>query len=100
MVQPFPSPSLRLNPCELDDLGPFLDFVSDELAEIGWRARQWHSAQVRKPCLDLGMSKTCIDLGIQLVDDSRRRVLGRTNPTLIARFIPGQKVRQRWDVGK
>src|SRR5712671_4296047 len=47
---------LRFNTCELDDLGPFLGFVGDQLAEVGWRAGEHRAPQICKARLHIGIS--------------------------------------------
>src|ERR1700726_2984858 len=69
--------SLRLDVRELDHLGPFLGFVGNELAEIGWRAGKCHGAEIGKPLLQRGIGKAGIDLLVKPVDDVGWRVLGR-----------------------
>src|ERR1700726_1950221 len=70
--------SLRLDVRELDHLGPFLGFVGNELAEIGWRAGKCHGAEIGKPLLQRGIGKAGIDLLVEPVDDVGWRVLGCT----------------------
>ena len=45
--------SLWLDARELDHLSPFLNFIGDEFAELGGRARKHHSAEVSKSRLQL-----------------------------------------------
>src|SRR5215510_9432302 len=69
--------SLGLDACELDYLAPLLGFISNELGELGGRARKRHSAQVSKPSLKIGVGEARIDLSVKPMHDLRRRVLGR-----------------------
>src|SRR5262249_35937779 len=69
--------SLGLDTCELDYLAPLLGFISNELGELGGRARKRHSPQVSKPSLKIGVGKARIDLSVKPMHDLRRRVLGR-----------------------
>src|SRR5258706_10815748 len=48
--------SFRLGAGELYNLGPFLGFVHDELAELGGRAGQQRGAELGKSRLCLGIS--------------------------------------------
>src|SRR5205807_9570817 len=64
--------SVRLDTRELHHLAPLLDFIGDELAKIGGRARKHRAAQVGKPCLKLGIGEGGVDLVVELVDDLGR----------------------------
>src|SRR5215471_8210331 len=63
-----PSASVRLDSRELDHLGPLLCFISDELAEVRRRAREWDSPKVRKPCLHVGVRKSDVNLPVEFLD--------------------------------
>src|SRR5215813_11763885 len=67
------SQSVRLGAGELDDLGPFLGFLDEQLAETSGGRGKHHGAQFRKSCFDPGIGEARIDLSIELVDDFRRR---------------------------
>jgi hypothetical protein len=54
--------SLGLDVSRADYLRPFLGFIADELAEIGWRAREHHATNVGEPRLHSGIAKGSIDL--------------------------------------
>ena len=82
---------LRLDIGRPDHLGPFLGFVSDELAEVGGRAGKDRAAQIGKPRLDLGIGEGRIDLLVELVDDFGGRVLGRTDAIPPLASKPGTK---------
>ena len=55
-----------------DYLSPLLGFVGDELAEVDGRERKHVATQIRKPHLDLGLSKASVDLLVELLDDLGR----------------------------
>jgi hypothetical protein len=74
-----------------DHLGPFLGFVCDELAELGGRANQWCGSQVGKPCLDLRIDKTCIDLLLSLPTIPMDVFLGTPIPFQPLASKPGTK---------
>ena len=63
-------------------LGPFLSFVSDELAELSGRARKHSAAQIGKPRLHLWIGKRGIDLPVELLDDHDRRGMRNMGPKL------------------
>src|SRR4029077_10313701 len=65
--------SLRLEAGALDDLAPLLDFLGDELAEVGRCTRQHGAAEVAEPCLHLGIDQRRVDLVVELLDDLGRR---------------------------
>jgi len=66
--------SFHLGAGELDDLAPFLGFVSDKPAETGWRTGRQHGPQIGKPGGDLGISERSIDVPVEPVDDLGGRV--------------------------
>src|SRR6516164_9361717 len=92
--------SLRLDVRELDHLGPFLGFVSNQLAKIDWRARERRAAEVGDARLERGIVEAGVDLLVELVDDLGRRLIGRTDAVplacLVARneLADGRNVRQ------
>ena len=45
-----------------DHLGPFLRFVGEELAELGWRERKRGATEIGKARLDFGISEGGSDL--------------------------------------
>jgi hypothetical protein len=71
--------SVQLDACELDHFAPLLGFVSDELVEVRRRTGEHRGAQDCKPCLQLGLAETRIDLFVELVDDFDGRVLRRAD---------------------
>src|SRR5215831_1400564 len=70
---------LRIDVGRPDHLAPFLGLVGDELAEVHGRACEYRAAQVGKPRVELAIGKGGIDLLVELVDDLRRRLLGRAD---------------------
>src|ERR1700704_2726476 len=61
--------SLRLDIGRPDHLAPFLGFVSNQLAEVGGRARKHRAAKVGKPRLQLGIGEPRVDRLAELIDD-------------------------------
>src|SRR5262245_21280183 len=51
------------------DLAPFIGFISDELAEIGRRARERLATDVGKSRSHPRVGESCIYLPVELVDD-------------------------------
>jgi hypothetical protein len=84
--------SIWLSARELDDLGPLLGFISDELAELGRRAWKHRAAQVGKPDLYVWIGRCRVDILVESVDDLDRRVLGRANAIPPARYPNGGRV--------
>src|SRR5262249_2647683 len=78
--------SLGLRAGELDDLPPLLGIVSDELAEIGGRARKDRATQGGKPRIQPRLGEACIDLCIEFRDDLGRRVLRRADANPLTRL--------------
>src|SRR5262249_18117965 len=66
---------IGLEASKLDDLGPLLGFVGDELAKVAGRARKHSATKVGKARLHPGVGKPCIDLAVKLLDDFGRRGL-------------------------
>src|SRR5262245_53507758 len=71
-VMECPAELLRLDRCELDHLAPLLDFVDDELAELGGRTRKHRAAQVREPRFHLWVGESGVDLSVELIDELGR----------------------------
>src|SRR6516165_10725334 len=92
--------SVRFDAHELHHLAPFLGFVGDELSKIGGRADKWCAAEVSQPRPDFGIAETRVDCLVELVNNLRWCVLGRTDAEpgarLVARhkFAHGRDVRQ------
>ena|SRR6266566_2617928 len=69
----------RLDAGELDHLGPRLDFVGDDLTEIGRRADKHRSSEFSELRLYLGIGQASIDFLVQRGDDfvrSERFIVG------------------------
>src|SRR5258705_11913877 len=71
---------LRLDARELHHLAPLLDFVRDELAEVGGRVDKRRGSHVGDPRLDSWIGKSCVEFLIELVDNLDGRVLGSADP--------------------
>src|SRR5262249_16992712 len=97
---PASAKSLRLRAGKLDHFGPFLGFGFDEIVEISNRQRHRLTAKIDQTALELRIGERRVDLFVQLVDDRRRRRLGRADPEprggLVARqkFAERRKIRQ------
>src|SRR5262249_21563695 len=84
-----------------DHLGPFLRFVGEELAELGWRERKRGATEIRKARLDFGISEGGSDLAVELINNRGGRMFGRTDPKPVAgletrhKFAHSRDVRQR-----
>src|SRR5215471_2517349 len=89
---------LRLDARELHHLGPFLNVLGDELAELSGRTCKRRVAKVCKPRFHRGIGENGIDLLVELLDDIGRCIhwCGDTQPR--ARIVARQKIAQRWDV--
>jgi len=61
-----------------DHLAPLLRFVGNELAVIGWRARQRRPAHVNEPRLDRWIGKTCVNPLVEAFDNFSGRALWRS----------------------
>src|SRR5215469_8782278 len=53
-----PPTSFRLDVGGADHLGPFLGFVGEELAELGWRERKRGASEIGKARLDFGIARS------------------------------------------
>src|SRR5262245_46522166 len=84
-----------------DDVAPLLRFVSDELGEVGARARKHSATKVGKARLHFDISEARVDLLVELVDDLGRRGLRCADAVPAARLVTrhelshGRDVRQR-----
>src|SRR6516225_8929402 len=72
--------SVRRDASELDHFAPFICFVGHEFSEGGRCHRPRLSSQSKQPRLDNRISKDRVDLIVELVDDRRWCVFGRTEP--------------------
>ena len=59
----------NLNVGGSDHLGPFLGFITDELAEIARRAWKHDAAEIGEPCLYFRIGERCVDLNVEFVKD-------------------------------
>ena len=84
--------SLRLDVGCPDHLGPLLDFVGNELAEVGRRARKHRATQVGKPRLYFEVGEPGVDLSVELVNNFGGCVLRRADAEANARLVAGDKV--------
>src|SRR6516162_6282968 len=90
--------SLGLRAGELDDLPPLLGIVSDELAEVGGRARKDRATQVGKPRFQPRRGEACIDLRIEFRDDLGRRVLRRAEANPLTRLETRHEITECRDI--
>src|SRR5215208_1877379 len=90
--------SFRLDVGRADYLTPFLGFVGDQFAKVGWRAGDHRAAEVGKPQLQLRISQPSVDLIVQLGDDFCRCVLGRADTLPCAGLVPWQQISHRGDI--
>src|SRR5262249_7455765 len=67
--------SFRLDVGRADHFGPFLGFLSYELAEVRRRERQRDAAKVGKAGLDLMIGESGVDLLVEPLDDLGRRAV-------------------------
>src|SRR5215831_14834514 len=87
-------PALRLNARELHHLGPFLNVLGDELAELGGRTCKRRVAKVFNPRFHRGIGKNGIDLLVEFFDDIRRCIHWRADAQPRARIVARQKIAQ------
>src|SRR5215813_6973517 len=90
--------SPRLRTRKLDDLGPFLSFLIDELGELGGRSCICLITQVGDPRFHFGIGKTHVDLLVQQFDQFSGRVPWRANAMPSTRLVARQKFPNRWNV--
>src|SRR5215216_2091796 len=83
---------VRLGAGELDHLAPLLGLISDELPEVGGRARKRSAAHVGNPRVDLRVGEARIDLLVEPINDFDGRVLRRADTLPRARLVPRQKI--------
>src|SRR5215831_13164898 len=86
--------SLRLDVGRPDHLAPLLGVVRDDLDEIGGRADKRCASEVSQPRLDFGIGEAGVNCLIELVNNLRRRVLGRTDCNKCAGLEARQKFAQ------
>src|SRR5215469_14146951 len=86
--------SLRLNARELHHLGPFLNVLGDELAELGGRTCKRRVAKVCNPRFHRGIGENSIDLLVEFLDEIGGRIFWRADTQPRARIIARQKIVQ------
>src|SRR4051794_35806206 len=57
---------------------PLVRVFGDKACEFTRRDWEYHAAQIRKPLLHFTICKTRVNLRVQFIDDSGRRVPGRS----------------------
>src|SRR4051812_30936612 len=82
-------PLLRLDACELHDLGPLLDLVRDLLAERDGRSGKDSATKLKELRADLRVGEAGIDRPVEPVDDFGGRAFWRANAEQPARLITG-----------
>src|SRR5262245_5569381 len=87
----------RFDASKFNHLAPFLSFVRDEFAKFDGCHRCGYSAAVGKPHLDLGISKACINLAVESINNVRGSTLGSTKARPTDHHIAGQRFRHRWN---
>src|SRR5262249_30317120 len=81
--RPVEAASLRLDIGCADQLPPIFGFTHDELAEVSRRTHKHSGPHVGKPCPNLRIDQTRVDLVVELVNDRGGRIPGRTDATKI-----------------
>src|SRR5262249_15622176 len=92
------SASVRLDVEGPDDVAPLLRFVSDELAEVGGRARQHRAAEASEMSLHLRVVEGRVNFLVELVNNLRRCVLGRADAIPLARLVARHELTHGRDV--
>ena len=64
-----------------DHLGPFLGFVGEELAELGWRERKRGATEIGKARLDLGIARAVAISPLSLSTIAAGVCLGAPTPS-------------------
>src|SRR5262245_32804533 len=91
-------PSLRLDVARSDHLAPLFSLFGDEPAELGGRAFEHSTAQVRNLRFDLGIGKAGFDRPIERFDDVGRRVPGRADAAPRTCFVAWNELGYRGNV--
>src|SRR6476620_5906419 len=86
---------LRLDARELNQLGPLLGFVGDELSEVGGRTRKHVTSKVGEAALYRGIGESAIDLFVKLFDNFCGRGFGRADSIPSIGFVARVKLVQR-----
>src|SRR5271169_773313 len=92
--------SIRLGTRELDDLGPLLGFLGEELVEIRSRARKHRRAQIGKPRPHVAIGENGVDLVVEPVDDLGGRGLAQADGEPLARLIARYELGHGRNVGQ
>src|SRR6516162_7938432 len=79
--------SVRFDAHGLHHLAPLLDFLGDELPEVGRRTGKRRTAQVGKPRVHLWVGEGRIDLFVEFVDDLSGRIPRCAEAPHCARFV-------------
>src|SRR5262249_31469054 len=80
-----------------DHLAPLLGFFSDELCEVGGRARQ-RLAEVSQTDLHLGVGEGRVDLLVELLDDLGWRVPGNADAIPRRRLVARHEFSHSGDI--
>src|SRR5262244_1826391 len=80
-----------------DHLAPLLGFVSDELCEVGGRARQ-RLTEVSQTDLHLGVGEGRVDLLVELLDDLGWRVPGNADAIPRCRLVARHEFSHSGDI--
>src|SRR5712691_11135277 len=75
-----------------DHFAPLLGFLSDELAEVGGRARKCRAAQIGKPHFRVRVGEYLVDLPVELVDDLGGRTPRRAHAVPRGDLVAGYKL--------
>src|SRR5262249_40399492 len=86
--------SVRPDARELHHLGPFLNVLGDELAELDGRTCKRRVAKVCNPRFHRGIGENSIDLLVEFLDYIGGRILWRADTQPRARIIARQKIVQ------
>src|SRR4051794_8183459 len=96
----WPPALLHLDIRRADHLSPLLSFADDQFSEVPRRSAQRDRSEIGEARLHLGITQGLIDRGVEYFNDRRGSILWDTKPVPAARLITGQKLRDRWCVGK
>src|SRR5882757_244329 len=90
--------SNRLDACEIDNLGPFLSFVGNQLSKVRGGTWKNRAAQIGNTSREPGISEARVDLVVENVDDFGRRAFRCTEAEPIARLIARHELAHRRNV--